>query len=73
MVTCIGILIRIKNNSAKEKVIFIPAEFPGPVSGAAVVQQGGCNSAGAVVKGEVGDAWAATAAEPYLCHLSPIS
>lgn len=41
MVTWIGELIRVENNSAKEEVIFNPAEFPSPVLGAVVVPWGG--------------------------------
>lgn len=44
MVTRIGELIRVKNNSAKEKVIFNPAKFPIPTLGAVVVPWGGCSS-----------------------------
>ena len=42
MVTRTGELMRVKNSSAKEKVIFKPAEFPSPATRAVVVPQGGC-------------------------------
>lgn len=44
MVTRIRELIRVKNSSAKEKVIYNPAEFPSPVLGVAVVPWGGCST-----------------------------